>query len=103
MSDYRASGMSPAFVGYTARLFKQLRQRLTEAGCTNIRLSRQFYYWSGTFTAPSGQMYNIFSLDWRTPSERTRWVIRTIQHDKDFTGGPNHWVSDIDQIINHIK
>jgi hypothetical protein len=107
MKNYPASGISPAFVGYTAQIFKNLRKLLTENGCTNIQLTRSYYYWSGFFTDADGQIWYIASRDWRDAAERTYSYMRTAKSYSDFVGGPNLWVKNIYDIpatiTNHEK
>lgn len=78
------------------RFFATERRRITKAleamGCTDIIMSRQFYYFYGYFTAKSGQKYYFSCSDVRHFTY-TQLMYRTVKSYDDSTGGSNQWVS----------
>lgn len=98
--NYSGSDLSNEFKTWVRKEFNRLKKILTEKGCTNIELNYGFYYFSGFFTAPSGQIYYISCSDVRH-FIYDRLLIRTAKHYKDFTGGSNNYVSiDKQSLIN---
>ena len=102
MKNYSASGLSPAFVGYSAQIFKKIRRILAFCECRDVKLSRQYYYWSGFFTDKDDQKWYISSLDWRDAADRTRFYIRKVKDYNDFVGSQNIWLKSVDQIPDVI-
>ncbi len=86
---YKGSDLSQDFKDFFKREKKRLTTIFKEKGCTNIKLDYGFYYFSGFFTAPSGQIYYLCSLDTR---QGYRIYMRTAKDYKDYTGGHNQWV-----------
>lgn len=87
---YRGSDLSSDFKSFFRREKKRLTKILTEKGCTKIELDYGFYYFSGFFTAPSGQVYYLSCSDVRDFSY-SRLLIRTAKNYKDYTGGINQY------------
>jgi len=88
--NYSGSDLSQEFKSFFRKEKNRLTKILTEKGCTNIDLSYGFYYFSGFFTAPSGQVYYISCSDVRH-FEYEELLIRTAKDYKDFTGGTNQY------------
>jgi hypothetical protein len=89
--NYSGSDLSNDFKIWARKEFNRLKKILTEKNCTNIQLNYGFYYFSGFFTAPSGQIYYISCSDVRHESYN-RLLIRTAKSYSDFTGGQNNFV-----------
>ncbi len=88
--NYSGSDLSPEFKSWARKEFNRIKKLLTARGCTDIQLNYGFYYWSGFFTSPSGQIYYLSCSDVRH-WEYNRLLIRTAQHYKDYTGGSNDY------------
>ena len=88
---YTGSDLGQDFRTFYTKETNRIKKVLTEMGCTNIEFSRQFYYFSGFFTAPSGQVYYMSCSDVRHfPYEKL--LYRTAATYKDYTGGHNCYV-----------
>ena len=90
--SYRGSDLGQDFKDF----FKREKRRLTlifkQKGCTDIKMDYGFYYFSGFFTAPSGQIYYFSASDIRHV-EYKRLLIRTAKSYTDYTGGQNQYVN----------
>ena len=77
-------------------LFTKEKNRITKAlmalGCTDIEMSRQFYYYFGFFTSKTGQIYYFSCSDVRHFTY-DKILYRTATHNRDFTGGSNQYVN----------
>lgn len=100
MSNYKASGLSKEFLTFYTKETKRIKKVLTEMGCTKIEFSRGFYYFSGFFTAPSGQVYYMSCSDIRHFAYE-KLMYRTAKDYKDYTGGHNCYVKP--DAINFIN
>lgn len=82
------------------REFKKLASSL---GCTDIMLSKSYFFFSGFFTCPNGQIVYIHFEDWRW---MTGLYVRTAESYKDYTGGSNHHLpidEGVDTFITEFK
>lgn len=88
---YKGSDLSPEFKGWFKKEKARITHKLKSLGCTNIKLDYGFYYFSGFFAAPSGQVFYLCSYDVRF----NPYVIyyRTAKDYKDYTGGDNRKLS----------
>lgn len=98
--NYSGSDLGQDFKQFFRREKKRLTEILKAKGCTQIELGYGFYYFSGFFTSPSGQVYYLSCSDVRH-FDYNRLLIRTAQHYKDYTGGSNQYCStDKQSLIN---
>lgn len=93
--NYSGADLAPSFKAFFRKEKKRLTEILTQKGCTKIELNYGFYYFSGFFTAPSGQVYYISCSDTRHFGYK-RLLIRTAKNYSDFSGGSNQY-SNIDK------
>jgi hypothetical protein len=99
---YKGSDLSPAFKTFFRRQKNAIKKVLEARGCTEIKLDYGFYYFSGFFTAPNGQIYYILSSDVRH-FDYERLLIRTAKHYKDYSGGTNEQISVSDGDYTSLK
>lgn len=93
MKNYNGSDLSRDFRQLYAREKKLITGQLLEMGCTEIMMSRQFYYYYGYFTAPSGQRFYFNISDVRFWSQLEYRIMYRAVHDYyDSVGGANHYV-----------
>ncbi len=92
MKNYTGSDLGQDFKTFYAKDKKSIGAQLKAMGCTNLQMSRQFYYYSGFFTAPSGQAY-YFSLSDVRFFPNSDLLYRTAKNYKDFSGGANCYVN----------
>lgn len=88
---YKGSDLPNSFRIFFRREKSKITKILKEKGCTEIKLDYGFYYFSGFYTAPDGQIWYLFTSD--TRSGYTRLFYRTAKSYKDFTGGENREIS----------
>ena len=58
---------------------------------TDLKMSKGHFYFSGFFTAASGQGYYFSISDVRFFPEK-RILLRTAENYRDYTGGANHYL-----------
>lgn len=87
---YRGSDLSSEFKSFFRKEKNRLKKILEARGCTKVELDYGFYYFSGFFTAPSGQIYYLSCSDVRHFGY-DKLLIRTAKHYKDWTGGSNQF------------
>jgi hypothetical protein len=88
---YKGSDLGQDFKDFYRKEKKRLTTILKEKGCTKIEMDYGFYFFSGFFTSPSGQVYYFSASDVRH-WEYNRLLIRTAKDYKDYTGGSNQYV-----------
>ena len=79
------------FKSFYSKEKKRINETLKKLGCSNVMMSRQYYYFYGFFTAPSGQVYYFSCSDVR------HWPYSQILYRKakdylDFSGGNNCYI-----------
>ena len=89
--NYGGSDLGQGFKDFFNREKNRISRILWERGCKKVQMNYGFNYFSGFFTAPSGQIYYFSCSDVR------HWgydqlLIRTATSYKDFTGGSNQYV-----------
>ena len=89
--NYKGSDLSQEFKSFARKEIKRITNILTEIGCTDVQLNYGFYYFSGFFTAPSGQIYYISCYDIRHFGYK-KLMYRTAKSYTDYTGGSNNFV-----------
>ena len=99
--SYSRSGMSADYCGFFQREAKKIAKILESKGCTNVQITSGFYYFSGFYTDPNGQVWYFNSGDVRNWDDtygyqNDRIYYRTAQHYKDYTGGVNRWMNVAD-------
>lgn len=96
--NYSGSDLSPEFKSWARKEFRRITKVLTARGCTNVQLSYGFYFWSGFFTSPTGQVYYLSCDDVRHYSNEYL-LIRTAKDYRDFRGGSNMYVGRDDESL----
>jgi hypothetical protein len=97
---YKGSDLGQDFKDFYRKEKKRLTAIFKEKGCTNIKMDYGFYFFSGFFTAPSGQVYYFSASDVRHWGYE-RLLIRTAKDYKDYTGGCNQFVGvKKDELMN---
>ena len=92
MKHYTGSDLGEDFRSFFRGEKKRLTAALAKLGCTNVEMSRQFYYFYGFFTSPTGQTYYFSSSDVRFGGYKDL-LYRTAKDRNDWTGGQNQWVN----------
>jgi len=87
---YKGSDLPDTFRDFFRREKSKITKILKSKGCTDIKLDYGFWYFSGFYTAPDGQIWYILSFDCRGPY---RLIYRTAKHYKDYSGGVNREIS----------
>jgi len=90
MANYSGSDLSQEFKDFFQKEKSRISKILKAKKCTQIKMSYGFYYFSGFFTAPSGQVYYFSSSDVRYYIH-SRLLIRTAKDYKDYIGGINQY------------
>jgi hypothetical protein len=88
--NYSGSDLGQDFKDFFKREKTRLTKIFKERGCTNIQMNYGFYYFSGFFTAPNGQIYYFSASDIRH-FQYDRLLIRTAKSYTDYTGGQNQY------------
>jgi len=88
--NYSGSDLGQDFKEFFRKEKNRLTKILKEKSCTKIEMNYGFYYFSGFFTAPSGQVYYFSCSDVRHFGY-TQLLIRTAKSYTDFTGGSNQY------------
>ena len=102
MKHYTGSDLGQDFRSFFTKEKKRITKELTALGCTDIQMSRQFYYYYGFFTSRSGQIYYFSCSDIRHFGYG-QIMYRTATSYTDYRGGSNCYISsdELDRI--HIK
>lgn len=87
---YPAHGLTPEFLAFYRKEKSRITKTLTNLGCTDIRMNRGFYYYSGFFTSPTGQFYYFSICDVRWPT-MDGMLYRRVKDYKDFKGQCNQY------------
>lgn len=99
---YKGSDLGQDFKDWFRREKRRLTNILKEKGCTDIKLDYGFYYFSGFFTSPSGQVYYMSCSDVRHFPYK-QLLIRTAKDYKDYTGGSNQYCEASKQSLMNFK
>ncbi|TXG76206.1 hypothetical protein E6Q11_05235 [Candidatus Dojkabacteria bacterium] len=101
---YRASAMSTEFNSFYNKTKKELTNKLTAMGCTNLVFDRGYYYMTLFFTTRSGKFGYFFTGDFRDGKfgGRVRMIVRSVNHYKDYSGGTNMPIDSLDTIDKAI-
>ena len=98
--NYSGSDLGQDFKSFFRKEKARITKILQERGCTKIEMNYGFYYFSGFFTAPSGQVYYFSCSDVRH-STYCQLLIRTAKDYSDFSGGSNNFVeTDKESLMN---
>ena len=92
MKNYTGSDLGNDFREFFKREKKRIVEALKSKGCTDIQMSRQFYYFYGFFTSKSGQIYYFSCSDVRHFGY-DKLLYRTAKSYTDYSGGGNQYVS----------
>jgi hypothetical protein len=98
MKHHTGNDLGEDFRKFFTKEKKRITNELTKLGCTNVQMSRQFYYFYGFFTAPSGQIYYFSCSDVRHFGYK-QLLYRTAKNYTDYSGGSNQYI-DKDNIQN---
>jgi hypothetical protein len=84
------------------RVFKsQLRMELNKIGATDFEVNKGHFYVSGFFRV--GEQLVYFSIsDVRGSMNPDQMLVRTAEHNKDWTGGHNQYVTIQDGMSREI-
>jgi hypothetical protein len=96
MRNYTGSDLSQDFRTFFSHERTRINKVLKALGCTDIQMSRQFYYYYGFFTAPSGQKYYFSCSDIRHGFDNSRLLYRTATSYTDYSGGSNCYIQKDD-------
>jgi len=98
MKNYTGSDLRQDFKTFFSKEKSRISKILKDLGCTDIQMSRQFYYFYGFFTSKSGQTYYFCCSDVRHFGyNQIRYKIA--KDYKDYGGsGMNQYVN-----IDNIK
>jgi hypothetical protein len=91
MKHYTGSDLGEDFRSFFRKEKNRITKALTKMGCTNVQMSRQFYYFYGFFTSKSGQVYYFNCSDVRFFKD-DKILYRTAKDYKDYRGGSNCYV-----------
>lgn len=100
--NYSGSDLSSDFKSFFRKEKKRITDVLTRKGCTNIDMTYGFYYFSGFFTAPNGQVFYFSSSDVRHFGYK-ELLIRTARDYKDYTGGSNNFIGVDNESLMNFK
>ena len=92
MKNYSGSDLGNDFKEFFRKEKSRITKHLKIKGCTEIKMSMQFYYFYGFFTSKSGQAYYFSCSDVRHFSYE-KLHFRTAKNYSDFTGGSNQYIS----------
>jgi hypothetical protein len=90
LKNYGGSDLGQDFKDFYRREKRRLTGIFKEKGCSDIQMHYGFYYFSGFFTSPSGQVYYFSCSDVRHFGYNNL-LIRTAKDYNDFTGGRNQY------------
>ena len=82
---------TPEYLSWHRTFKRAFTKFLTERSITDIEFSKPNHFdMSGFFRAPNRQLYyfRISDIRW----SKKDMLVRTAQHNKDWTGGHNHFV-----------
>ena len=88
--NYSGSDLGQEFKEFFRKEKNRLKKIFTEKGCRNFEMGYGFYYFSGFFTSPSGQIYYFSCSDVRDFGY-DKLLIRTAKSYSDYTGGSNNY------------
>jgi len=91
MKNYTGSDLGQDFKTFFTKETKHITIILKSIGCTDIQMSRQFYYYYGFFTSPTGQPYYFSCSDVRF-WKYEKILFRTVKNYNDYTGGHNQYI-----------
>ena len=91
--NYFGSGSSNSneFVDFYVEFRRKFTTQLKKLKATEIEFSKGHFYLSGFFKV--GEQMYYFSISDVRWGGTDKMLIRTAKHNKDFTGGSNHYVS----------
>ena len=98
MKHYTGSDLGQDFREFFRKEKNRITKTLKELGCTDIQMSRQFYYFYGFFTSKTGQMYYLSCSDVRHFGYE-KLLYRTATSYTDYRGGSNCYISK-DELSN---
>jgi hypothetical protein len=100
--NYTGKDLGQSFKTFYTKEKKRITEALMAMGCKDVTMSRQFYYISGYFTAPSGQLYYFSISDVRFfPYKQI--LYRTAKDYTDSTGGYNQYVDKDNISVMYLK
>jgi len=87
--NYRGSDLPTSFKQMANAEKRRLKKIFEGRGCTDFVMNYGFWYFSGFFTAPNGQIWYFHSGDVRGGYRRL--LLRTATSYQDYTGGVNQY------------
>jgi len=100
--NYTGSDLGDDFKKFFTAEKKRITKALKDLNCTDIVMSRQFYFFYGFFTSPSGQKYYFSASDVRH-FDYKNLLYRTAKSYDDWTGGSNQYINKDDLHSMRIK
>ena len=102
-----SSANSPEFNKFYNSFKKVFKKELANINATDIEFSKGHFYLSGFFRVGEQLMYFSIS-DVRhgfgfNRNDQPEMLIRTVQHNKDYSGGSNNYVVIEEGIAENIK
>lgn len=96
-----SSSKTPEFTAFTRTFKSEFKKVLKELNCTELECINGHFDISGFFNSANGQLwyFNIGDVRW---GQRNSLLIRTAQHRKDYTGGPNMYAG-LEYLIPELK
>ncbi len=98
MKHYTGSDLGQDFRTFFSKERSRIKKALESKGCTDIQMSRQFYFYYGFFTDPKGQIYYFSIDDVRHFINDRRHLYRTAKSYTDYKGGSNQYIDDITKL-----
>ena len=100
MKHYTGRDLGQGFRTFFTNEKRRLTKYFKLLGCTDIVMSRQFYYFYGFLTSKTGQKYYFSASDVRHFGY-DQLMFRTAKNYNDFTGGSNQRTNvDADSLRN---
>ena len=96
-----SSTKTPEFTAFTRTFKSEFKKVLKELNCTELECNIGHFYIFGFFNSAYGQLWYFSISDVRWGQHNTI-LIRTAQHRKDYTGGPNMY-AELEYLISDLK
>ena len=97
-----SSGVTPEWRSFVIKFRNDLRKELAKINAKNFTLSRGHFYVSGFFQIEAQWYYFSISDVRYFPTEQM--LIRTAEHDHDYTGGKNTYTKiETDMFVDYFN
>lgn len=95
-------GVTPQWKSFYRKALNFFKKVVEEVGGSKLEMSRGHFYFSGFFTAKSGQVYYFSISDVRYFLEK-KILIRKAEGYKDYTGGQNCYLQLDGRFTERLK